>query len=262
MEDQGEVSESDREELVRRLDAAIADYESGNFSSALEQFEHLEKISWHPQDIARIRLGQFECLFADGKIDLAVARLSSVDRSQLDEYSLLDYEFAMAKIELHQGKRAEALRRVQNVRAQPDPLADIARGKARVAAFRTLHGKLLAETGNWREAIPLLESTPDVDSGWAEARLQLGVCYMVLRSYPEALRCFMDVLEADPTRLNRMECDTATRNVGAVHFRSGSYSEAVDWLVRASAAFEAYPDQKAEVDEMLSAALGKLGRVQ
>lgn len=262
MEDQGEVSESEREELIRQLDAAIADYTSGNFGNALEKFEHLEKVSWHPEDIARLRLNQFDCLFADGKIDLALARFASVDCLQLDEYSALDYEFAKARIEQYQGKRAEALRRVQNARARPDPLADIPRGKARVAAFRTLHGKLLAETGNWKDAIPLLQSTPDADSGWAEARLQLGDCFTALRSYSEALRCFMDVLEADPARVNRVERDRAVRNVGVVNFRSGHYSEAVDWLVRAAAAFEAYPAQKPEVDEMLTAALRKLGRVQ
>lgn len=85
-------------DLIKQFEAACEMRKRGNSSSALSEFESLERQSTHPQDIATLRLFQTMCLTDLERIDEATERISQIDKNKLGVIDQSDYESEYAYI--------------------------------------------------------------------------------------------------------------------------------------------------------------------
>lgn len=245
-------------ELIKQLDAALEMRKRRDYAGALGQFEYLERQSEHPQDIAGLRLFQVTCLTDMGRLEDALKQLSRVDKDSLIFSGQIDYEYERARIERALGHPREALDlvvktlRIIGMTNGENDVRGIASG------LHTLHGLLLAESGRCDEAMPMLESVPAEDEGWAEARIHLGDCKIRKRLYREAIECYESVA-SNSNKTDPIHRTTAIRNIGCAFYYMGEYAKAVEYLTRVEHGYDGAPDLKAELFGILASAYSRLG---
>jgi tetratricopeptide (TPR) repeat protein len=248
-------------ELVSRLNAALDKRRVGDFPSALKEFEALERLSEHPQDIAALRFFQVTCLTDMGKSEEAFKRIQQVDESKLMSSNQIDCQFERARIERALGRRSEAIAQILKALDTASRVDDPQEIAVVHSNLRTLHGILLAESGRYDEAVPVLEDVPTEDEGWAEAQIHLGDCKYKMKLYREAIGCYMSVISASKTA-HTIYVDTAMRNIGFAHYELREYTMAVECLSKVVNAYEDEPEMKAELFSILASSYSRLGRTE
>lgn len=249
------------QELIRRRDAAFAKRKAGDYSAALAEFQDLEALSDHPTDIATLRFFQTTILTDMGRIDDALDRISKVDKTVLGRIDQIDYEFESARLLRAEGRIAEALERTEKAlkaTTEIDKEYDV-RGLA--TNLRTLKGVLLSESGRCDDAIPILENVPVEDEGWAQAKIRLGDCNLKRERYLEAINSYASVASSTK-RVDPIHRKTALRNIGCAYFYSRDYAKAVEYLTKVEGGYDARPDLKGELFDMLASAYSHLGKNQ
>jgi tetratricopeptide (TPR) repeat protein len=124
-------------------------------------------------------------------------------------------------------------------------------------ALHTLRGILLAESGQCDEAIPLLESVPRNDLGWAEATIALGDCKIGKRLYREAISDYLRVT-SEPTAVHPFYREAALRNIGCAYYYLGEYPQAIEYLKKVEGSYDDRPDLKADLFSLLASAYTRL----
>jgi len=248
-------------ELVSRLDAALEMRRAGDFPSALKEFEALERISEHPQDIAALRFFQVTCLTDMGKSEEALKRIQQVDESRLTSSNRVDCQFERARIERALGRSGEAIAQIRKALDGASRIDDPQEIAVVHSNLQTLHGILLAESGRYEEAIPILKDVPPEDEGWAEAQIHLGDCKYKMKLYREAIGCYVSVIAASKTA-HPIYVDTAKRNIGCAHYELGEYTMAVEYLSKVVGAYDDEPEMKAQLFGLLASSYSRLGRLE
>jgi tetratricopeptide (TPR) repeat protein len=243
------------------LDAALDEHLRGNYTAALDQFEALEQLPWHPKDIARLRLFETSCLTMLARIDDAHEKLQSVDESELDRASQLDYEFELARLEFQESKHASALERIGSMLKRLDDIEDLNRRKALQNDLELLEGVLLADIDDLERAIPILGSVSAENPGWAQATVRLGDCYFRRGDHEQALKTWLEVVNANRDHVHPVYRDSAIRNIGMVCYYGGDYEKAVGFLSKVADKYDEYPDIKRNVHKALASALRCLGKI-
>jgi tetratricopeptide (TPR) repeat protein len=171
------------QELIRRRAAAFAKRKAGDYSAALEEFEHLEALSSHPRDIATLRFFQTTILTDMCRIDDALDRFAKVDRTVLAPIDQIDYVFESARLKRAEGRIAEALELTEKALKATTQIGKEYDVRGLASSLRTLKGVLLSESGRCDDAIPILEEAPVEEEGWAEAKIRLGDCNLKRERY-------------------------------------------------------------------------------
>lgn len=247
--------------LTKRSERAFELRKIGDFRGALREFKTLERLSWHPQDVAALRLLQATCLTDMGRLEEADKRLSTVDRNELILSKQVDYEYERARIARALGHIDSALEitekalRTISTAVDKDEVSVVSEG------LHTMRGILLVESGRCEEAIPILEAVPTDDLGWAEARLLLGDCSYRKRRYREAIVYYLSVISSHDKVSNVIRND-ALRNTGSAFHQLKDYEKAVEYLSRVKNAYDEYPAMKAELFAFLASAYTHLGMLQ
>jgi tetratricopeptide (TPR) repeat protein len=249
------------QELIKQLDEAFVKRAAGDYSGALQEFESLERRSWHPQDIAALRFFRATCLTDLGRAEDALKRISEVDKNQLIFSKQIDYEYERARIERALGHTREALDLVRIALKMVDAASDKAEVSVVSRGLETLRGILLAESGRCEEALPVLEAVPTDDDGWAEARIRLGDCKIRKKLYREALEHYLSVTSSSK-ELDPIHRKTALRNVGCAYYYMGNYRKAIEYLTKVEHGYDGHPDLKAELCGVLASAYSRLGMTQ
>jgi tetratricopeptide (TPR) repeat protein len=268
--------------LIKQLDTALELQRNGGYSEALSIFEELERHSQHPQDIAGLRFFQVSCLIDLGRLDDALELLSKIDKRHLIFSKQIDYEYERARIERAFGRTDKALELVTKALqmakiADSDAMVEIKDempiditgsdhltlvNKEELAvvsgALNTLRALLLAESGQCDEAIPLLESVPRDDLGWAEATIALGDCKIRKRLYREAISDYLRVT-SQPTAVHPFYREAAVRNIGCAYYYLGEYPQAIEYLTKVTEKYDDEPDLKADLFGLLASAYTRLG---
>jgi tetratricopeptide (TPR) repeat protein len=249
------------QELIKRLDAAFDKRRAGDPSTALDEFEHLEKLSTHPQDIAAIRLFQVMCLTDLGRIEEADQRIRLVNEKKLDDVDRIDYESEYARIKRVEGLTTEALERVERALHLSETVEDKRRVEIASKSLQALRGVLLAESGNCNEAIPILEEVPPDVPWWADARLLLGDCSYRSRRYREAIDYYLSLISS-ANHVESVIRNDAFRNIGCAYHQLGDYAKAAEYLSNIKDAYDQYPEIKAKLFGFLASAYSHLGMTQ
>jgi tetratricopeptide (TPR) repeat protein len=195
-----------------------------------------------------------------GRIDDALQKLQSVNRTELDPASQLDYEFELARLEFQKGKHASALERIGSTLKGLDDVEDLNRRKALQNDLELLEGVLLADTGDLDRAIPILGSVSAENPGWAQATVRLGDCYFRRGDYEQALKTWLQVMNANRDHVHPVYRDSAIRNIGMASYYGGDYEKAVGFLRKVADKYDEYPDIKRNVHKTLASALRRLGK--
>jgi tetratricopeptide (TPR) repeat protein len=249
------------QELIKRFDFALEKSRAGDHISALQEFESLERLSTHPQDIAALRFFQATCLTDLGKAEEALTRISSVDKNKLAFANQVDYEYEYARIERALGHTRQAFDRVKTALKMIAQAADLQDVNIVSRNLHTMCGILLAESGKCDEAAPLLEAVPAEDEGWAEARLLLGDCSYKNRRYREAIDYYLSLM-ASANETPSIIGNDAVRNIGCAYHQLGDYAKAVEYLSKIKDAYNEYPNLKADLYGFLASAYSHLGMTQ
>jgi tetratricopeptide (TPR) repeat protein len=247
-------------DLIKRLDAVFEMRERGDHSGSLRELEKLEKSSWHPKDIAVLRLFQATCLTDMGRPKNALERLSTVDKAELTFPKRIDFEYERARIERALGNTNKAIGITEN--ALKTASAAVDKDELRIVAegLRTLWGILLAEGDRCDEAIPVLETVPMDDKGWAEAKLLLGDCSYKRRRYHEAIHYYLAIISA--VNISTVIRNDAVRNLGCAYHQLGDYAKAVEYLIQVKNAYDEFPSLKSDLYRFLASGYSHLGMAQ
>ena len=248
------------DELVRRVDAAFEKQKTGDFSTALREFEFLESQVEHPGDVAPLRLAQASCLFDMGKAAEALGRIRTVDQEQLAFPNLIVFEFEYARIMRELGERIEALERTRKALKAISIANDKSSTEVIAGNLRALCGVLLADLGRCDEAIPMLEQVSVEDESWADAKIQLGDCKYKKKQYRDAIRDYQDVVSSK-TRNGSILLPSALRNIGYAFYDLEEYASAVEYLTKVEDQYDAYPDMKEQLFSILASAYIHLGKI-
>ena len=248
-------------ELIKQLDAAFKMRETGDYVGALGEFETLERLSVHPRDIAALRLFQASCLTDMGRPEDALKRLSRVDRNKLIFSKQVDCEYERARIERALGRTDKALDIAEKALRAAGAAVDKDEVKVVYEGLRTLQGILLAEAGRCEDAMPVLESVPTDDLGWAEARVCLGDCKYKKKLYLEAIDCYLSIISS-ATKVHPFYREAALRNIGFAYYDLRQYAKAVEYLTQVASAYDDAPDMKAELFSILASSYSHLGMTQ
>lgn len=95
-------------------------------------------------------------------------------------------------------------------------------------ASRHFLGKTYIRTGRFDEALILLKAVWETDPEWPGLTYDLADAYFNLKDYPNAARLFRSIADEDPGDVS------AGYHAGISLFKSGRYSEAQGYLVRAA----------------------------
>lgn len=246
--------------LIKNIEAAFDRRSAGDFFGALNEFELLERLSDHPQDIATLRFFQATCLTDMGQPDEALGQILRVDKGKLPPAIMVDYEYERARIERAQGHLVEALDHAKMALKLVSAMETPHEVSAVSSNLLTLYGILLSETGRLDEAIPILTAVPRADDGWAEARVHLGDCKYKKRLYKEAIDCYLS-LTSDVKQIHQFYREAALRNIGYAHYDLGEYQSAIEYLNKVEHAYDDNPSMKAELFDILSASYLRLGKL-
>lgn len=248
-------------ELIKRLDAAFDKRRAGDSSTALDEFENLEKLSTHPQDIAAIQLFQVMCLTDLGRIEEADQKIRLVNEKRLDAVDRVDYESEYARIKRVEGMTDEALERVQRALHISETVEDKRRVEAARKSLQALRGVLLAESGRCNEAVPILEDVSPDGAWWADARLLLGDCSYKDRRYRQAIDYYLS-LTSSANNVASVIRNDAFRNIGCAYHQLGDYAKAAEYLSKVKDAYDEHPEIKAKLFGFLASAYSHLGMTQ
>jgi tetratricopeptide (TPR) repeat protein len=246
------------QELIKRLDSALERARTGEYSWALQEFESLERLSQHPQDIAALRFFQATCLTDMGRAEEALKQISRVDRSKLIFSSQVDYEYEYARIERALGHTREALDRAERALNMAERVDNKQELTVVSRNLRTMRGILLAESGRCDEAIPALQAVPMEDEGWAEARVHLGDCKYKNKLYQEAIDYYLSITSTTK-KVHPFYRDAALRNIGYAFYDLRQYAKAVEYLAQVEHAYDENLDLKAELFGILASSYSRLG---
>jgi tetratricopeptide (TPR) repeat protein len=247
------------EERARLFQAAFDKTRAADYSAALKEFEFLETQSEHPRDIALIRLFQVSCLTDMGKPVEASERIRSVDERQLGVVDQVNYAYEYARIKRAIGEKQSALVQTQDA-LQAIALIDDQYPTKHIVTLNllTLLGVLLSECGQCDFAIPILEKITIDDPSWAEARLHLGDCYYKKKHYREAIREYETVISRE-REIHPIFFWGALRNAGYAFYDLEEYAKAVEYLTKVVDKYDAYPDTKRELFDILASAYLHVG---
>jgi tetratricopeptide (TPR) repeat protein len=249
------------QQLIKRLDAAFDKRRAGDPSTALDEFENLEKLSTHPQDIAALRLFQVMCLTDLGRIEEAGQKIRLVNEKRLDTVDRVDYESEYAQIKRAEGMTDEALERVERAIHISETVEDKRRVEVARKSLQALRGVLLAESGRCDEAVPILEDVSPDDPWWADARLLLGDCSYKSRRYRQAIDYYLSLMSS-ANRVSSVMRNDAFRNIGCAYHQLGDYTKAAEYLSKIKDAYDEYPEIRATLFGFLASAYSHLGMTQ
>jgi tetratricopeptide (TPR) repeat protein len=244
-------------DLVKRLDSALNKRRSGYYSEALDEFERLEYETESREDIAMLRLFQVTCLTDMGDISEALKRISRIEKTNLGFANQVDFEFEFSRIERAAGEPDKALNRITNALKTIDDCQDKSEIKIVARNIKTLQGILLAEIGRCEEAMPIVKGVPVQDEGWAKAKMRLGDCNYKIREFQRAIDCYSAVVSSDK-KVDPVIRHDAIRNIGYAFYDSGDYAKAVEYLSKVRDAYDAYPNLKTELLNILASAHSRL----
>jgi tetratricopeptide (TPR) repeat protein len=248
-------------ELMKQFEAACEMRKRGNSSSALSEFESLERQSTHPQDIATLRLFQTMCLTDLERVDEATERISQVDKNKLGVIDQSDYESEYAYIKRAKGMTNEALDHVCKAIDIANSVEDQRQVETAIVGMLALKGILLSEAGRCDEAIFILQRVPSQNSWWGEAMIHLGDCKIRKRLHKEAIEIYLSIIlssrEIDPIHRK-----TAIRNIGCAYYYMKEYAKALEYLTRVEHSYDEDPSLKAELFGMIASTYSSLGMPQ
>jgi tetratricopeptide (TPR) repeat protein len=212
--------QSETELLLNQLNCAFEMRRSGEYATALAEFESLETKSPHPQDIAALQLFQCMCLTDSGQIEEAHRRIGRLDKSRLGVIYQIDYESEYARIHKAQGKIQEALDHIERALKTAQTVENKLQIEEASIDMLALRGILLAKCGRCDKGMPILECVPMRNPWWAEARIHLGDCKVSKGLHQEAIETYRSIVSSSK-EVHPFHRLTALRNIGYAYHYSG-----------------------------------------